>query len=351
MKKNPGKEKKRILVRNVLFSIITIIIFLFLLEGGVRLFYLVSGKIKPKARHLSEKYGWVSVPNIKSKKRFKGYGKISYSTKQYGFRLFGDIKTNKTRILVIGDSQTNARKVSDGEAYYHYIKKNTDTEVFAYGVGGYGSLQEYMILDKYYNLIKPDIIIWQFSNNDFINNSWKLECICRNNNSHMTRPYYIDGKIEWKYPHRSWIYRNILRHSYLIKLFNIKLNIILAGKLVERDVDLLSLDNPLFDRALKTTLEIMKLVRKRVGDTPVIAFLAAFIPKPTNTNMIFSNTCKECGIYYIYSIPGAIDKALKSGLKVNGMPYDPHWNNVGHSIVGKILVEFLISKEFFRKKS
>ena len=43
-------------------------------------------------------------------------------------------------------------------------------QVFSYGCGGYGSLQEYMILDKYFDIIDPDIIIIQTSSNDISDN-------------------------------------------------------------------------------------------------------------------------------------------------------------------------------------
>ena len=35
------------------------------------------------------------------------------------------------------------------------------------GGGGYGTLQQYLLLKKYFNKINPDIIIHQFCENDF----------------------------------------------------------------------------------------------------------------------------------------------------------------------------------------
>ena len=48
-------------------------------------------------------------------------------------------------------------------------------EVFAYGAGGYGTLQEYLILDEVVDHIRPTMLLWQFCSNDFINNDHALE--------------------------------------------------------------------------------------------------------------------------------------------------------------------------------
>jgi hypothetical protein len=48
-------------------------------------------------------------------------------------------------------------------------------ESFAYGVMGYGTLQQYMILDRYLDEIQPGLIILQMCSNDLINNSLSVE--------------------------------------------------------------------------------------------------------------------------------------------------------------------------------
>ena len=75
------------------------------------------------------------------------YAKISQDG--HGFRMFGNVSSGKPRVFVIGDSFTQATDVSDDKTYYAIVKRLLNVEVFAYGGGGYGSLQECMILDKY----------------------------------------------------------------------------------------------------------------------------------------------------------------------------------------------------------
>jgi len=75
--------------------------------------------------------------------------------------------------------QTKSRlksQVSDEDTYYAIIKRKLDAEVFAYGAGGFGTLQEYMILDRYVDMIHPSLILWQFCLNDFITTTrhWRL---------------------------------------------------------------------------------------------------------------------------------------------------------------------------------
>jgi hypothetical protein len=121
----------------------------------------VKNKISEPDKSFSTYIGWETKSYQSWKRYVEGYGEIVFSTSQYGFRVFGDINTKKKKILVVGDSYTEGTTVSDGYLYYDYIKRNhKNVEIFAYGAGGYSSLQEYMIVDKYFDIIKPDLIIW-----------------------------------------------------------------------------------------------------------------------------------------------------------------------------------------------
>ena len=344
-------NKKEIPFRRKLgFLVIIFMSFFLILEGGTRVFYLIKNQADPRDRNFSQKLGWITQENIQRTKIFKGYGAVSYSTTKYGFRVFGNVDTKKKKLFVIGDSQTQAIRVSDGETYFDYIGKKTDSEIFAYGSGGYGSLQEYMILDEFYDIIQPDIILWQFCSNDIYNNSFELESSSWKDNNHMTRPYYRDGKIEYKFPHNSWIYRKILRHSYVIKSFNINLDILLSDNLGAISQHLLSEDNPLFKEALKNTLEIMSLVKKRAGDVPVVAFPACGGTQ-TIQNKKFADICQMLDIFYISNVLKAIQKAKASGATVNGMPYNAHWNDTAHSIAGETIVEHLLKTGILERRS
>ena len=120
--------------------------FLFMAEIAIRLFYQFGNLATASSMQYTDGPGWRTTPHIKDTRSFPGYGKIAYSTTRNGFRVFGDPHSKKQKIFFIGDSQTQSRKVSDGDTYFEFVGRQTDSEIFAYGGGGYGSLQEYMIL-------------------------------------------------------------------------------------------------------------------------------------------------------------------------------------------------------------
>ncbi len=128
---------------------------------------------------LDPRLGWRSTPNF----RYQGTGLesdgstyfLTVTKNSLGFRAFGDLSSSKPKILVIGDSYTEALEVSDDQTYYTLIGRILGCEVFAIGSGGYGSLQEYMLLDQFKDLTIPNLILWQFCFNDFMNNCYRLD--------------------------------------------------------------------------------------------------------------------------------------------------------------------------------
>lgn len=330
-------------VREVVYGLITLVLFGFMAEGGVRGYFYLIEKSSVRGGNISRYLGWDTKANIQinaDKNMKRGYGRITYSTQKYGFRIFGDVYTRKKKILIIGDSTTEANTVSDGKTYYEYLKQNHDgIEIFAHGCGGYGSLQEYMIMDKYIDIIKPHLILWQYCSNDIVNNDHELESLSFINNNHMRRPYYKDGKIEWLYPaqNHGWIW-NLVEYSYVLRIVNIRLNILRAetGQSIEYK---LSPDSPALKQAIETTFQIMNLVQKRAGDIPVVAFS---VDDPKWINKCFYDISRRCGIHFICGIPDAIENARRTGMVVDGRPYDEHHNWVGHSIIGNLILKYIL---------
>lgn len=341
------KDNFKINSRKIIFTAIIFIFFLLLMEGGMRLFYFVKYKLKySNDMSFSTYLGWETTPNDARDHNIKGYGEIVYSTKKFGFRVFGDTNSNKIKLFVIGDSFTQANTVSDGKTYYDYLRENNNNiEIFAYGGGGYGSLQEYMILDKYYDLIKPDIILWQFCQNDIINNDYDLESASFQNNNHMTRPYYRDDKIEWLYPEQitGW-FCQVIKSSYLLRFLHIRINIFKAKKYGSIE-DELSINHPLFKKAAKTTSDIMGLVRKRVGNIPIIAFS---VNKSGWEGDMFMEICEKYDMHFIPNIPESVEEAMHFGVIVDGSPFNGHWNDNGHSIAGKVILDYVTKNNLLK---
>ena len=308
------------------------LVFLFLLECGVRLFYFT--KRIPIPTH----DGWKNLANSSFRGVVKGYGEITYSTSKYGFRIFGETDTDKTKILALGDSYTHAYSVSDGGTYYDYINcHNNNVEMFAYGCTGCGTVTEYLLLDEYYDIIKPDILLWQFHSSDIGSNYYKLSSAFAIGNERCEQPYLKDGEVIWLSPLRgfSWVTRLsylareiIIRNGVLYNIFT------LEGKLFR--------EHPLVEEAVNKTIEIMALVKKRADNTEVVAFQ---VDKQEWLGDAFQAICNECGIHFVPGVPEEILKAEARGVKVDGKPYDVHWNDMGHQIAGRIILNYLLDKE------
>jgi len=348
--KTNGSKTPASFLKKAIFFIIPALMCFGILEGTLRFIYPTKNTIFHERRDYDKKYGWRTVANVSRKRSYEGLShETNYSTVKYGFRKFGNPETVNTKIFVIGDSQTLAKRISDGDTYYDVVKEKTGAEIFAYGGRGYGTLQEYMILDDYVDEIKPDIILWQFSNNDFINNSFELESSSWKNNNHRTRPYYRNGQIEYKFPHSSWLYRNILRHSYLIKLFYKKIVIRLAKNRGRIPLDDLSLQNPDFKKSIETTSKILRLVKKRAKETPIVAFKLHGRFKNRDIDKALVDILRELNIFYIHGLVDSLkEEAKKRNINYDDRPHDNHLNRNGNLIVGQIISEYLIEKKFIK---
>ena len=335
-------------------AIISTIVTLLFLEGGLRLYYFVKNQISPPISQKSDVLGWKNTPYHSFEVEGPTFGYVSYSTTKHGFREFGNKETNKTKVFVIGDSYTQAYCVSDEDTYYKYLEEHSDSlEIYAYGCGGYGTLQESMIIEMYIDSINPDIILWQFCTNDFINNSLELEAKSYLNNNHMTRPYFVSGDIEYRYPKQKQSLANImLKNSYLLKMINIKLNII-QSKRYNSIEDTISIDHPLMVSARDVTKEIIQITKSKTKGIPIFAFSVNSGPplpasdQPENLDYSWENmikeVCAETGINYIDGVPQEVYKAKRQGVKVDGAPKDAHWTGEGHKIAGAYILSYLRS--------
>ena len=139
-----------------------------------------------------------------------------YSTNEFGFRTFGDLRSKRKRILFVGDSWTGDPNTSDEEAYFGVVGSRLPVEVFAIGGGGYGTLQELMLVKEFARIIRPDIFVLQFCDNDIINNSFFLEGPRITRNQKNLRPYWVDGKVRYRQPADS-LYILLQRYSRLFR--------------------------------------------------------------------------------------------------------------------------------------
>ena len=322
--------------REILLFCTVLVVSLLFAEYGIRMFYTAKYKEPPLVRSVSDEIGWEIDAHIKKKYEMKGYGEIEFSTQEYGFRSYGEYDVNKTKIFVLGDSYTEGNTVSDGLMYYDVMKKNCRSiEVFAYGCAGYSSLQEYLILERYYDMIQPDIVLWQFCTNDLLENEYELDVINLRDSRQTKRPYYIKDEIVI-------LSKRVQKDSMRLPLLVQKVSLLSRLFAFEKTM---SEDHPSFMKARGITEKIMKRVKSRVGTTPVISFC---VDKKAWAGEAFTEICDRVDVRFIRGIPEAVMEAKKSGIVVDGSFYDSHWNKAGHSIAGEIILRYLIENRFVR---
>lgn len=287
-------------------------------------FFFPSPELSTTVR-ISEYFGWEIIPDSIFTNHIGNCGNVKYSTSKYGFRTFGDIDSKKNKIFIIGDSFTEAYTVMGGNTYYDYLMRNSDVEIFAYGCQGYSTLQEFMVLDAYYDIIKPNVIVIQFCRNDYFDNLYELD-----NNTigeiNYKRPYYIDGHIKYYNPDTKSNFNPLLISPFLKVLYT---NTIYERKSAKHSV-------------LKVK-EILRLMKKRSGDTPILLFS---VDHSEYYGYKMIDICESCGIRYIPYVSENVKKENKSGAKTDCMPHDPHWNHLGHRIAGKVILNYLLKNGY-----
>jgi len=331
--------------KQMLLSIATTVFALALAEGGLRAVFAIRSWISPQNRELAERIGWRPIANTVLDQDVPGFGRVHYSTTRGGFRVFGDPASSKLKVLFIGDSFTEAATVSDGEAFYEDLAKTVpDIEVFAIGGGGYGTLQEYLLLDEWVDEIRPGLVIVQMHPNDLINNSHALESRSTTDNNQMTRPYWEDGRIVSRFPENTgWgpLY-NLIRHSYLLRLVNVNL-VFLRAKRVGSIEQFATREDPDVVRATGATVELLRMIKRR-ANAPVAVFSAR--PDDAVRFWTVSDVCRRAGVIFIPGVGETVEQAGAAGERVSGLPRDAHWNARGHQIAAAVLEKWIQQRQW-----
>ncbi len=268
---------------------------------------------------------------------------VEIITNKNGFRAFGDLNSNACRVFCIGDSFTFAEDADQSETYFAVAADILKLNMFAYGAQGYGTLQEYLVLDEWLDRIKPDIVVWQFCRNDFINNSVELTRKSAKGQCHVDQPYLsADGVICYRNPGDgsfSLLVKGIpsrLLHSLAYRIDN-RRGIPPLETTVENVVEQQGLEFQPFARAVEVTDRLFAMIRERCGDIPLIMFNADSREPYASA---FTNICARQGIEQVREISQALETAESKGITVYGED-GLHWNGAGHTVCGKILAETL----------
>ncbi len=347
-KKNPIKR----LVVNITLAILSIFLAILIGEIAIRVYHVsksvLKGGSKVRAIRIDKKLGWRTTENYV----FKGWRKdasgkdyfVEVETNDYGFRIFEDIYSKKKKIMFIGDSFTEALQVSNDKTYYGFIQKTLPVEVFAYGGGGYGTLQEYMILDEYIDIIQPDFIVLQYHSNDFINNSYELELNSYKHNNGLRRPYLMEnGKIFYAIPKRFSLIRNIANnYSEFLYVVLSRIDKLAAIKrknmTVERYIEEQGKHHLGFKYSAQIMNKLIEMFRIRSSKVRIFAFCVDDVPPYYEE---FQNILKKNEIEFIDGIPQAILEAEDKGY-ITRASDKAHWNELAHKICAENIINYFI---------
>jgi len=343
--------KKRSTGRIILFSTISMLIVLLavLLTGEVliRLYHLIRYDNNVSTVAIDDQKGWVNIPNY----RFEGYRTdfaqnpydVLITTNENGFRSFGNPESDSARMLVIGDSFTHAMEVSDDQTFFHLLGEELGFEIFGIGVGGYGTLQEYMLLDQWIDHIKPDVILLQFSTNDFINNHYGMEFRHFENNNRMRRPYLEHGEIVYRTPTKLPAFRNFINnYSKFLYFIASRMDRIKAGMQAGEAAPVPGEDDgdgpdTLYQEAVAVTDRLLGMIRNRVPDEiPVFVFCVdQNEPYYADYKVIAGNN----GLIVIDGVPERVREASRQDM-VTRYVDGAHWNALGHQLAAEVLAGF-----------
>jgi lysophospholipase L1-like esterase len=184
-------------VGNLLLMFAGGLIGLLILEGGLRL----AGISYPYYYIADPIVGYAHKPNAEGWWKKEGLTYIRINSAGFRDREHKKEKSPGTfRIAILGDSYSEALQVPVGQTYWALLEQDLQRcrslagrqiEVLNFGVSGYGTAQELLMLRHKGWEYSPDLVILAFlTGNDIRNNSRALQ-----NDS--TRPYFIerDGRL------------------------------------------------------------------------------------------------------------------------------------------------------------
>ncbi len=341
-------------MKNVFLGLVSIVIaLLFLLlcgELATRAWYFYKAHVNNQKLFtiisLDDELGWRPTPDYSFSGELRDAGgnpySVNISTDSEGFRIHGDPDEQQRRkVLFLGDSFTQAMHVSDDMTYFGLLGDELDVEVFAYGVEGYGTLQQFMVLDRYVDAIQPDVVIIQFCPNDIINNHPELERRSTLNRMGLERPYLVDGEIVHETAaNLPWLRNFAARYSrflYTIVKQVDRLNVNPETS-IERVIREEGMDNELFRESFEVVAQVLETIRKRVPESTEVYAFSSDWGRPYHPE--FMRVSEEAGIRFINGNGRALSIAEKRGTTTRAAD-TAHWNNEGHRIVASVLRRYL----------
>jgi hypothetical protein len=161
----------REIAKNLSLMALSLVVVTILLELAVRGY---SHFAFPKMMEVDDRLGWRHAAN-REKTFVNELGEpILMRQNNHGLR-GADYdpaqSLGKSRVLVLGDSFTEAVHVSEEQTFVGRLNKlHPELQLLNAGVGGYGTVQEYLYLDLYGEVVRPAAVLLAIYENDLTDN-------------------------------------------------------------------------------------------------------------------------------------------------------------------------------------
>ena len=162
-------------LKNMALLLVATVSCLLVAEIVVRIIYKDTLRVWKDERNLTYRHdsylGWFPVEN--SVRKFKGSRLIEVKHNRRGFRDIEHVLGAEPRIVFLGDSFVWGYDVNQGERFTDKLRQILpDVSIYNLGVSGYGTDQEYLLLQKNFDFYKPNIVFVVFcTENDWVDNS------------------------------------------------------------------------------------------------------------------------------------------------------------------------------------
>ncbi len=293
-----------------------------------------------------DKLGWKPKGNYQYEGTMKDQAGVEYalslSTNKDGFRMYGNPKTDKQKVFFLGDSYIQSVEVSDDKVFYKHIQDSLEVEVFAYGMSGFGTMQEYLILEEFVDEIQPDILVVQTCSNDFLDNHAPLELVSNYQISTDKRRPYLnkDGAIYYHDPKPMWEYMQDYSKFLALVLKrwnnveqNTEITIPAEQLIVEQ-----GRDYELYDYSVNVTEQLFQKIANKAGENTQIIVYDADHYQPYVDE--YQRISKMIGADFTNAPAQALVQQESSGVTVRSSD-GYHWNEKGHKVVANAMIEVL----------
>jgi hypothetical protein len=163
----PRGERARKVVREIFLQLLIIVVTLAAIESVLRVIDLRElrdgyGQGYPVVHRYDAELGWLPIPN--SAGMFAGSRTISIQHNSLGLRDVEPARTDRPTVLFVGDSFVWGYDVEASERFTDLLRAELPgIEIVNAGVNGYGTDQEYLLLERIWSAFRPNIVVLNFT--------------------------------------------------------------------------------------------------------------------------------------------------------------------------------------------